>query len=337
MGLIRNINITTITLFANKMKSIFSILFVFSIILPSSTYANTNFVVKKVDLFGIKWVGEFEDSLKKKVSQKGERKTANDSLTALNCNHADTLSLIYKSVTALLEYQQGMDKIKKINDSISLKNKELTIEIGNINKENLSLTQEKINLNTTNKNLELERNSSQQKLQNIDGQLSSMVSTLNQSSYQTDPKIIEAMINIAKEQNNLNALNSLRDFQTKSKAIKEANSSINGQKILNVTDIETLANYLKTAYGTQNTLFSQLHKDYQQTLNLINNYSETACVLQISLQNALIDYKLAPREEKIRLLRESIADVYQYDRFVAIIEDAIKTIPTANPVQINCD
>lgn len=338
MALIPNTNTTTITLFANKMKSSILILVLLNTLLLSSTLAKTNIPARQMVFKNIKIYSAFDDTLKKKGTLKGDRKTTNDSLTALNCNHADTLSLIYKSVTALFEYQQGMDKIKKINDSILLKNKELIIDFGTVNKENTLLTQEKNNLATAKKNLELEKNSAQQKLQNIDGQIKSLVSSLNQSSYQTDPKIIDAMINIAKEQNNLATMNDLKDFQTKSNAIKEANSLINRQKILNATELENLTNNLKTAYGAQNPLFIQLEKDYKQIINLINNYSETSCLLYISLQNALIDYKLAPNEEKIRLLRESIADVYQYDSFVAIIENVIKTIPSTNPIQgINCD
>jgi len=165
-----------------------------------------------------------------------------------------------------------------------------------------------------------------------------LISLLNQSNYLTDAKIIEAIINIAKEQNQIGSIPQLRDFQNKSTAIKEAMILLNGPKILNATELENLTNKLKTTYGMQNSLFSQLEKDYQQTFNLINSYSQTACVLYVSLQNALIDYKLAPKNDKVRLLRESIADVYQYDGFVAIIENAIKTMPSTNPVQgINCD
>jgi hypothetical protein len=338
MELIRNINITTTTLFANNMKSSFIILLVLNVVLFSPTYAKTNYRVKNIALKGIDIVDVFGDSVDKKGPLKQNRRTSKDSLISTNCNHADTLSLIYKSVSELLEYQKGMERIKEVKDSILQKNKELNESISTIKNENLLLTQEKNNLTTSKKNIELEKNSAQQKLQNIDGQINSLVSFLNQSNYQTDAKIIETIMNIAKEQNQMASISQLKDFQSKSTAIKEAMVLLNGSKILKATELENLTNKLKTTYGKQNSLFSQLEKDYQLTLNLISKYSETACVLYISLQNALIDYKLAPNDEKVRLLRESIADVYQYDGFVTIIENAILTIPSTNPVQgINCD
>ncbi len=338
MELIRNINITTTTLFANKMKSSFIILLVLNVGLLSPTYAKTNFRVKKIDLKSIKIAGVFKDTVNKKWPQKGCRKTSKDSLISSNCSHADTLSLIYKSVSELLEYQKGMEINKKVNDTILQKNIELTNSIGTFKNENLLLKQQNNNLTTTKKNLELEKNSAQQKLQRIDGQINSLVSFLNQSNYQTDAKVIETIMNIAKEQNQKASISQLKDFQSKSTAIKEALDSLNSPNILKATELENLTNKLKTTYGKQNSLYSQLEKDYQYTMNLISKYSETACVLYISLQNALIDYKLAPNDEKVRLLRESIADVYQYDRFVTIIENAILTIPSTNPVQgINCD
>jgi hypothetical protein len=320
------------------MKSSFLILLVLNFVLLPPNFAKTSFKAKKTDLKYIEIVGAFEDTLNKKGPQKVNRKTSNDSLNSTKCRHADTISLIYKSVSELLEYQKGMDKIKKVNDSILQKNNELTSTISNIKNNNLSLTQDKNNLTSINKNLESEKNSAQQKLQNIDGQINALVSILNQSNYLTDAKIIEAIMRIAQEQNQLTSISQLKDFYTKSTAIKEAMILLNAQTILKATELENLKNKLKTTYGKQNSLFSQLEKDYQRTLILIDNYSETACVLYVSLQNALIDYKLAPNEEKVRFLRESIADVYQYDGFVAIIENAIKNIPSTNPVQgDNCN
>ena len=114
-------------------------------------------------------------------------------------------------------------------------------------------------------------------LQNIDGQINSLVSFLNQSNYQTDAKIIETIMNIAKEQNQMASISQLKDFQSKSTAIKEAMVLLNGSKILKATELENLTNKLKTTYGKQNSLFSQLEKDYQLTLNLISKYSSHAC------------------------------------------------------------